>query len=91
MIAPAERKRILAVRLCGERVLKRLESIGVTRLADLRDRDPWEVMHEINLAAGRSIWRPPMALAALHNLIDAAKREGRGPPARGRERARDGV
>ncbi len=81
---------MLAVRLCGERVLTRLESIGVGRLADLRGRDPWEVMYEINLEAGRPIWRAPIAVAALQNLIDAAGREGTGSPARSRERARAG-
>ena len=83
MIAAGERGRMLAIPLCGERVLMRLESIGVKRLADLRGRDPWDVMHEINLEAGRPIWRPPIALVALQNLIDAAEREGAGSLARG--------
>jgi hypothetical protein len=91
MISAAERKKMLAVRLCGERVLMRLESIGVGRLADLRGRDPWELMHEINLEAGRPIWRAPIAVAALQSLIDAAGREGASPPAPSRERARVGV
>jgi hypothetical protein len=84
MIAADERRRRLAVRLCGERVLLRLESIGVTRLADLRGRDAWEVMHEINLEARRPIWRAPMAIAALQNLIDAAEQEDAVSPTRGR-------
>ena len=71
MIAAEERKKMLAVRLCGERVLMRLESIGVVRLADLRGRDPWELMHEIDLEARRPMWRAPIAVAALQNLIDA--------------------
>jgi hypothetical protein len=91
MIAAAERKKMLAVRLCGDRVLMRLETVGVRRLADLRGRDPWELMHEINLEAGRPIWRAPMAVTALQNLIDAAKREAVAPPARGRQRARVGA
>jgi len=86
VIAAAEREKMLAVHLCGERVLMRLESIGVKRLAHLRGHDPWNVMHEINLGAGRPIWHAPMAIAALQNLIDAAEREGTAPPARGRER-----
>jgi hypothetical protein len=69
----------------------RLESIGIGRLADLRGRDPWELMHEIDLEAGRPIWRAPIAVAALQNLIDAAEREGASPPASGRDRARAGV
>ena len=84
MIAADERTKMLGVRLCGERVLLRLESIGVTRLADLCGRDAWEVMREINLEAGRPIWRAPVAIAALHNLIDAAERENEVSPARGR-------
>ena len=67
-----ERTKMLAVPLCGGRVLTRLESIGVRRLSDLRGRDPWELMHEINLEAGRPIWRPPIAVQALQNLVDAA-------------------
>jgi len=80
MISAADRKRMLAVRLCGSGVLMRLESIGVGRLADLRGRDPWELMHEINLKTGRLILRAPIAVDALQNLIDS-----------GRNRARAGV
>lgn len=76
MIPAAERDRMLAVPLCGERVVLRLESIGVSRLADLAGRDPYDVMHDVNIEAGRVIWRPPMAILALSNLIDAAEREG---------------
>jgi len=65
---------MLAVPLCGERVLMRLESIGIETLDDLDGRDPWELMHEINRQAGRVIWRPPLAVQALQNLVDAAAR-----------------
>ena len=81
MIAGAERAKMLSVELCGERVLMRLDTIGVERLADLRGRDPWDLMFEINLEAGREIWRAPRAIEALTNLVDAAERE-RSPPAR---------
>jgi hypothetical protein len=73
MIAEAERKRMRAVPLCGPRVVSRLESIGIKRLADLRDRDPYDLMQEVNIEAGRPIWRPPMATRALGNLVEAAK------------------
>jgi hypothetical protein len=82
VIAEAERRKMLAVRMCGPRVVARLESIGVRRLADLRGRDPWQLMHEINLAAGRPIWQPPMAIVALENLIDAAALSDQPAPAR---------
>ena len=72
MITEPDRSRMLEIRLCGPRVLQRLESIGIYRLRDLRDRDPWELMHEINLQAGRLIWRPPLAVQALQNHVDAA-------------------
>ena len=75
MIAAHERAKMFAVRLCGERVLERLESIGIRRLADLRGRDPWELMYEINREAGRPTWHAPMATRALQNLVDAAERE----------------
>jgi hypothetical protein len=91
MIAAGDREKMLAVRLCGERVLARLESVGIHRLADLHGRDPWDLMYEINLEAGRAIWRPPIAVAALQNLIDAAEREGSDPPARGPKRAHAGA
>ena len=81
MIAGQEREKMLAVHLCGERVVMGLESIGVERLADLRRRDPCDVLHEINLETGRPIWHAPMAIVALQNLIDAAEREGTPPPA----------
>ena len=82
MIADAEREKMLAVHMCGQRVVERLASIGVRRLADLRGRDPWDLMHEINLEAGQPIWQPPMAIIALQNLVDASEREGTNPPAR---------
>ena len=82
MIADAEREKMLAVHLCGRRVVERLASIGVRRLAELRGRDPWDLMHEINLEAGRPIWQPPMAIIALQNLVDASEQEGIDPPAR---------
>jgi hypothetical protein len=72
---------MLAVPLSGC-VLIRLESIGVRRLADLRGRDPWDLM-QINLEAGRPIWRPPLAVPALQNLIDGAARKA--APGRARE------
>ena len=78
---------MLAVLLCGERVLIRLASIGVERLADLRGRDPWDLMHEINLEAGRPIWRSPLAVTALQNLVDAAERDASRPA---RRRSGDG-
>ena len=74
-IPAAEREKMLAVRLCGPRVIARLESIGITKLRDLTDRDPFQLVHEVNIAAGRPIWHPPIATQAMTNLIAAAHRE----------------
>jgi hypothetical protein len=82
MITAAEREKMLAVHMCGERVVERLASIGVRRLAELCGRDPSDLMHAINLETGRTIWRPPMAIIGLQNLIDASEREGTNRPAR---------
>jgi hypothetical protein len=53
----------------------RLEAIGVTQLQDLAERDPYQLVHEINIAAGRPIWHPPIATQAMTNLIAAARQE----------------
>jgi hypothetical protein len=74
MITEPERRRMLAVPLCGPRVVRRLESIGITKLSDLQGRDAYDLMHEINIEAGRKIWRPPTAIIALENLIVTAQR-----------------
>jgi hypothetical protein len=68
-----ERERMLAVRLCGPRVVARLESIGITNLEELAGRDPHQLVHQVNIAAGRPIWHPPMATQAMNNLINAAR------------------
>ena len=72
-IPASERQKMLAVRLCGPRVIARLESIGITKLQDLAARDPYQLVHEVNIAAGRAIWQPPMATQAMENLITAAR------------------
>ena len=64
---------MLAVRMCGPRVVARLESIGVRRLSDLAGRTPGELVAEVNIEAGRPIWHPPMATLAMSNLIAAAE------------------
>ncbi len=75
MITELERRRMLAVPLCGPRVVRRLESIGVSMLSVLRGRFQLFVLQEINIEAGRKIWRPPTAIIALENLIGAAQRQ----------------
>jgi hypothetical protein len=74
-IRAAEREKMPAVRLCGPRVIARLEAIGITQLRDLAERDPYQLVHEINIAAGRPIWHPSIATQAMTNLIAAAREE----------------
>ncbi len=62
------------VPLCGPQVVKRLRSIGIVKLSDLRNKNPQVLMHQVNHASGKIIWRPPMAIRALQNLIAAANR-----------------
>jgi hypothetical protein len=81
-IPAGEREKMLAVRLCGLRVIARLEWIGITQLRDLAERDPYQLVHEVNIAAGRPIWHPPIATQAMTNLIAAAQREPNGATAR---------
>ena len=71
-IAEAERVRMRAVALCGERVIERLAAAGVTGLADLRGADPEDLVRRVNQAAGYPIWRSPRAVQAMANLIAAA-------------------
>jgi len=73
-IAPEQRRLMLTVPLCGPRVIARLESIGIRALTDLLGRDPEELVSRVNFSAGRPIWHPPMATAAMSNLIAAAAR-----------------
>ena len=76
-IPESERTKMLAVRLCGPRVIARLESTGITKLQDIGDRAPDQLVHQVNLAAGRPIWHPPMATQAMTNLIAAARNQTR--------------
>ena len=76
-IPPAERDRMLAVALCGPRVLARLERIGIQGLDDLADRDPAELVLAVNLSVGHPIWRAPMAERAMANLIREARAQRR--------------
>ena len=80
MISPTERQQMLAVPLCGPRVISRLEAIGIRSLRELADRDPDELVFAVNLAAGRPIWRPPIAHRSMENLVTAARAAGLSQP-----------
>jgi hypothetical protein len=81
-IPAAEREKMLRVALCGPRVVRRLEGIGIRSLAELAEREPEELVLAVNHSAGAPIWHPPMATRAMQNLIVAAqaeRRAGRSP------------
>jgi hypothetical protein len=46
---------MLAVRRCGPRVIARPESIGTCALEDLTDRDPNQLVNEVNIAASHDV------------------------------------
>jgi hypothetical protein len=77
-IPNSERTKMLRVALCGPRVIRRLEAIGVQNLDELADRDPEELVLAINHCVGAPIWHPPMATRAMTNLITEAQRLRRG-------------
>jgi hypothetical protein len=52
-IRASERQKMPAVRPCGPRVIARLGSIGISALRDLAHCDPYQLVHELNLAADR--------------------------------------
>jgi hypothetical protein len=81
-IPVAERDRMLRVALCGPRVVRRLEGIGIRSLDDLAEREPEELVLAVNHSVGAPIWSPPMATRAMHNLIVAARaqRQAGRPP-----------
>ncbi len=44
--------------------------------------DKMDLMHEIDLEIGRPLWRPPIAVQALRNLVDAAVSDAQSPARR---------
>ena len=82
MIPRSERHKMLAVPLCGPRVISRSEAIGIRNLREPAERDPDELVFAVNLSAGRPIWGPPMAHRAMENLVTAAHAAGISQPAR---------
>ena len=67
-------ERMLAVPLCGTRVVQRLRSIGIEELDQLQGLDPEDVVHAVNAQAGHVIWTGVMPVQAISNLVQAAER-----------------
>jgi hypothetical protein len=75
MISQSERKKMLKIPLCGEDMIVRLESIGISELADLQGKNPKEMMEKINDKAGFLVLAGPVPFMALTNLIDEANKK----------------
>jgi predicted flap endonuclease-1-like 5' DNA nuclease len=69
-----DRKRMLAARSIGPRMLDHLEAIGITRLEQLRAADAREIAWRIDLMLGAPRMNAA-GIAALQNLIDLAESE----------------
>jgi len=80
MTGEPERGRLLAARLCGERMPMRLAPAEVRRLPDLRARRR-DRMRQTSLLAGRPLWHAPIAFRAQHGRATTTGREGSCPPA----------
>jgi len=72
-IPVAEREKMLEVALCGPRVVRRLEGIGIRTLDELADWDPEGLVLAVNHSVGVPIWHSPMATRAMANLVAAAR------------------
>jgi hypothetical protein len=72
---PASARRCSRSACAGRESSRAWSPIGITNLRGLTDRDPYQLAHEVNVAAGRPIWHSPIATQAMTNLIAAAQRE----------------
>jgi predicted flap endonuclease-1-like 5' DNA nuclease len=74
-ISKSERARMQKVRSIGPKVIDNLESIGIRRMADLRDLKPEEIAFRINCELGKRRINKT-GVAALAGLVVAARAEG---------------
>lgn len=70
----AERAALLAVKGVGPTVIERLETIGITSLAELARQDVDGICTQVSLMLGSTCWRnSPMARAAIAAAIARAQ------------------
>ena len=70
----AERATLLAVKGVGPTVIERLETIGITSLAELARQDVDGICTQVSLMLGSTCWRnSPMARAAIAGAIARAQ------------------
>jgi hypothetical protein len=69
----AERQSLLAQKFVGETVVTRLEQLGYSSFADLRQADPDHITRSIAAAMGSTCWHnSPQAKAAIRNCLAVA-------------------
>jgi hypothetical protein len=70
----AEKAKMLALKGVGATVISRLEQIGFSSLAELKDADPPVITKQISLMMGSTCWHnSPLAKNAIAAIIDLAK------------------
>jgi hypothetical protein len=69
----AERQKMLQLKGVGPTVIDRLEQIGYSSLAMLKDQDAAGITKEISIMMGSTCWHnSPLARASIQAIIDLA-------------------
>lgn len=69
-----ERAALLALKGVGPTVITRLEQLGFTSLAQLRDARMEDIVAEASALVGSTCWKnSPQAKAAINNVLALAK------------------
>lgn len=76
MFNEKERAALLALKGVGPTVITRLEQLGFSSLAQLRDARMEDIVAEASALVGSSCWKnSPQAKAAINNVLALAKDE----------------
>ena len=67
MTGKAQKEKMPAAHLRGDRLLTRPHRSGSGGCLTSRDRDRRDLMRELSMQAGRPSWRAPIAVQAQHN------------------------
>lgn len=71
-----ERTALLALKGVGPTVITRLEQLGFSSLAQLRDARMEDIVAEASALVGSTCWKnSPQAKAAINNVLALAKNE----------------
>lgn len=71
----SDKQKMLAIKWVGASVIARLEQLGFSELAQLKNETPENLARQVSEMLGSSCWRnSPQARAALQGIIDLASR-----------------